>query len=671
LAFNITFKDNASLSIQHAPDLELTTLALALDLIPTWQADTGHIALVPQVPPAGLVTLGAYNWNDAPDWLIDYFDDPKTLIADATTKVMGPLGAHLKALTESLFFQFMGGLFDFTPTIQRTDQACVFQFVAGEEDPVGTLNPFYHFGAPLTLNPHPAAARLVAASVEAPTPVGTTAGSANKLATGPVHHTPMGLGGPKPNWHSPNLAKIDHIVVLMKENRSFDHVLGHLSLTGNRPDVDGLTPPLIDSFPIGSRPRPFPLVPVSAEFPPDLFPFDPDHSYDAVAREINNPGGPAMRGFIPQFLTDYPWLSDDAGKRLALHPPIPSEFMPFQQDAIMGYHTPTTVPYYSLLAQSYTVCDRWFSSHPGPTFPNRFFFLSGKLSTQRSGEPQRDNGISGLTLNRHRNLFDELTARGVPWTYYESPPDVTMLRMYARYAFDDLNIRPISEFFARAEQGQLPAVTFIDPNFHFGQTTNDDHPPTSISGGQAIVQEIVEALQTNRAAWRKTLFVFTYDEHGSIFDHVVPPIAETLKDSSSKVDIAYGVRVPAIVVSPWVEKRCAHQVYDHCSILKTILARFCSDDPAILSDRVAFAADLGPLLTRSFVSEALEEQEGVPNVNKAAAVPKDGPGLVAHGKLAAPQLAKPRVPLPRAATLSRPNTDWHSFMARLKQFVKP
>ena len=259
-----------------------------------------------------------------------------------------------------------------------------------------------------------------------------------------------------------------------------------------------------------------------------------------------------------------------------------------------------------------------------------------------------------------------------------------MLRMYARYAFDDQNIRPIAEFFPRAQAGQLPSVTFIDPNFHYG-TTNDDHPPTSVLDGQKIVEDIVEALQANAAAWNNTLFVFTYDEHGSIFDHVPPVTAETIEGyaatDGSPITIRYGVRVPTIVVSPWVEKACSHTVFDHCSILKTILARFCPDDPPILSDRVAFAADLGPLLTRSAGSEILGKTQlnqtgkvvtGTPTggTGSSTSLVKDGLHVVEQTKAPPAKVAAP-APLPRMATLSQPNADWHSIMARLAQLVRP
>ena len=273
------------------------------------------------------------------------------------------------------------------PTIQWTNGAFVFQLVAGEEDPVGVLSPHYHPGdAPKTV-----------VSSDPDPKTGLQGGEVLHVVQKAVPAAPVaraltatGLASPKPVWHSPNLARIDHIVVLMKENRSFDHILGHLSLTGGRADVDGLTQAMISAFPAGQQPRPFPLIPVTSTTPADFFPFDPTHDYAPVAREIDNPpAGPPMHGFIPQFIVDYPWLawSADVRKANGVDPSV----IAFQSDAIMGSHTPATVPYYSLLAQAYTVCDRWFRSHPGPTFPHRFFFLSGKLDTYRSGEPQRDN----------------------------------------------------------------------------------------------------------------------------------------------------------------------------------------------------------------------------------------------------------------------------------------
>ena len=242
-------------------------------------------------------------------------------------------------------------------------------------------------------------------------------------------------------------------------------------------------------------------------------------------------------------------------------------------------------------------------SHPGPTFPNRFYYLSGHLATDASGEPQRDNGTSSLRLLRSRTIQDALTERGISWKMYESGPDVCMLRMFARYAFDDTNIRPIEEFFASAKAGALPSVSFIEPNYHLGKKTDDDHPPTDMAAGQKFVQSVYAALTSNAVAWEKTLFIVTYDEHGGLHDHHVPDLADRyIAPGRLQIDIGYGVRVPAFIISPWVPagvttRRITQNVFDHTSILKTIVNRFMPTDPAIMSDRMAFANDLFPLLT--------------------------------------------------------------------------
>ncbi len=213
------------------------------------------------------------------------------------------------------------------------------------------------------------------------------------------------------------------------------------------------------------------------------------------------------------------------------------------------------------------------------------------------------------------SIFDLLTRKRVTWRVYESFPSVTMLRMFARYAADDTNIVPI----ARLEQDiagfNLPAVTFIDPAMHHAPE-NDDHPPFGdMLNGQIFIKRVYDALRSNEALWPKTLLIITYDEHGGFYDHVVPPVADALSappvftdggtpgaSAPFKTDmtISYGVRVPTFVVSPWVPAGKGPDVpLDHCSILKTILARFCGRDKPFLSDRVNASHTVDSFLTRT------------------------------------------------------------------------
>jgi phospholipase C len=204
-----------------------------------------------------------------------------------------------------------------------------------------------------------------------------------------------------------------------------------------------------------------------------------------------------------------------------------------------------------------------------------------------------------------RTIVDHLTDQGVSWHYYEH--GYCFLRLFERYTVDNKFIvdarDPAKGFFAAARAGTLPAVSFIDPDFIDVPPGNDDHPPADIAAGQRLVAEIVRAL-IEGPLWSKTLLIITYDEHGGFFDHVAPPQAPAV----SGVD-RYGPRVPAFVVSPWVDRgKATDIVFDHTSIIKTIARRFLSAHPPDLGERVAAANDVSMVLRPS----AREDRPSIP-----------------------------------------------------------
>jgi phospholipase C len=535
-------------------------------------------------------------------------------------------------------------------------------------------------------------------------------------------------------WSSPNLAKIEHIVVLVMENRSFDHVLGHLSLAGAapgsavNPNVDGLTQAIIDRFATLTpatkiRPLRDAGFPANAAGLKTKIPLDVGHGVRDVTQQINNK---TMTGFAANFAAKH---SAAAFQRTGCQP----------QDAL-GYYTANDLAMYGFLAREFAICDRYFCSHPGPTLPNRMFTLIGDLQRDRNGEPRINNGIDGsFFLSRDQTIFDVLTQRNVTWRVYESPPSVTMLRMFARYAGDDTNIRDIKHFKSDILATGLPSVTFIDPALH-DAPANDDHPPADMLHGQYLIQDIYKALRANPAVWDKTLFVVTYDEHGGLFDHVPPAVAEVLQDPRKILDsqtvataevggtgvrpvsgavtgilngavgavtavggtvagtvgstvvgavggvigsvggvvggvldgvldarpvtpprylpneeITYGVRVPTFLVSPLVEKGAViKRQFDHASILKTILIKFCANDRPFLSDRVQHAFDLGSALTRSQPRNDQPELPALPTL---------------------PDQRRPAAAMrPMRAITSREITqddsDWHEFMGVLSRQLR-
>jgi phospholipase C len=369
-----------------------------------------------------------------------------------------------------------------------------------------------------------------------------------------------------------NLGKIDHIVVLLMENRSFDHMLGYLKLEGGRTEVDGLASGMANvhagkKYPVhhlGTRKL------TKAD--------DPAHGGASVAKQTAN----GMGGFMDDFAAERPKAT------------IP--------DLVMGYYNGSDLPVYDYLAREFGVCDRWFCSVPGSTWPNRLYAVTGKAA--------------GSKDNKNPPIYDlpsfprQLDARKVSWKWYSHEEFGTLRLTDGRYRigsfghfayFDRRSLLQPKNFLDDAAAGKLPSVSWIDPNFidfnFIGPSgSNDDHPPSDVMDGQELMLKLYHAVVTS-PNWKKTLLVITYDEHGGFFDHVQPPAAHDDRAAFR----SYGPRVPALVVSPWVERaHVSSSVFDHTSIIKTILLRFCrKPDGSIpnMGARVAHAKHLGELLT--------------------------------------------------------------------------
>jgi phospholipase C len=357
---------------------------------------------------------------------------------------------------------------------------------------------------------------------------------------------------------------IEHIVVLVLENRSFDHLLGY------RFDVDADGGNL-KRLPDGS-PRPRLQAP---RFTPG-----PHHTYDHVFRQlaVDSAGVATMSGFIEDYAT------------------IPGVVFP---EMVMGYYDQDVLSVYDYLATNYLVCDRWFCSVPGPTLPNRCFLFAGH------SDGIVDNTHLALHLLTHRveTLFDHLTAHNVSWrSYYH---DIPSLRFFKQFTVSLDHVRKIEQFYLDAEYGRLPSVSWLDPNFTVQSAiplpggilmpdrSNDDHPPADIRRGQDLVASVYRALRNN-AKWANTLLIVTYDEHGGFYDHVPPPIRDELAPFNNRLFSRFGVRVPTFVISPWVAKgTTSSEVFEHTSIAKTIFDRFCPwADISAMGERVRGAKSL-------------------------------------------------------------------------------
>lgn len=377
---------------------------------------------------------------------------------------------------------------------------------------------------------------------------------------------------PQPPLDQERLANIGHIVVLMMENRSFDHMLGYLSKEGGRRDIDGLRG--------GEKNIYKGKAYFSSPLPDTIFEYSPCHEHKCVdTNQIN-------RGKMDGFVADYAARAEAVG---------------IDPGLVMGYHNAAQVPVYDALSREFLICQRWFAAHPGPTFPNRHYMLTGRLNRDQYGLPETNNpeGKSFVPTSA-KNIFDHLTAQGIDWRYYEH--GYCTLRLYERYTYDNVHIVDAGgdavKFVADALDGNLPPVTFIDPDFINLLPGNDDQPPADITAGQRLIGRIIDAL-IKGPLWEKTLLIITYDEHGGFFDHVPPPQAVPV----SSID-HYGVRVPTFVISPWVARgQVTDIVFDHTSILKTIIRCFLHARPPDMGERVTAAKDLSEVLQPSVRSD--------------------------------------------------------------------
>jgi phospholipase C len=422
--------------------------------------------------------------------------------------------------------------------------------------------------------------------------------SATQLGPNSWRMTPPTLGD---TWAAGNLAKIDHVVVVMMENRSYDHVLGYRAALAGQAPTDGMTAELRGFL----QQQGFPVRPLADV---ERIPFNAAHLRTAFPRGV----GHGLADVVQQLSAR---LTTPAGRAINSPAGFVENFRrragTLAPEDVLGFYGPKDLPFSAFLAEHYGFSDRYFCAHPGPTLPNRMLSLAGDVQHDRAGTPILDNNDGdNFSLSRAATIYDLLSRFGVGWRVYESFPSVSMLRMFARYATNETDIVDIARFAADARAGTLPALSVVEPAMHHFPE-NDDHsrddaPAVDMLRGQQFLQGVYDVLRSNPEKWKKTLLIVTYDEHGGFYDHVVPPLAEARSrppvigggvggeggagaaafEVPATVATPYGPRVPTFVVSPWVPAGVGPGVaLDHCSILKTVLARFCPTRP-FLSDRV-------------------------------------------------------------------------------------
>ncbi len=368
---------------------------------------------------------------------------------------------------------------------------------------------------------------------------------------------------------SAGLDNLKHVVVLMMENRSFDHMLGALhaedarinGLAGNETNPDTANEPA--------------QVAPQAEFQSQLDP-DPDHSFPAVQKQLffGTPGPPAvaaMQGFVQSY-----W---DQQHNVA------------HSHKIMYYFAPGKLPVLHTLAQSYAVFNGWFSSIPGPTVCNRAFAHYGTSFGQV-------NLDIFYVKDASESIYERMLAAGRTTKLYYFDPSSSTQEVVNLLKNQPQIFGTYQQFLEDCKNNALPDYSFVEPNYsdHPGDDggellASDQHPDHDVQAGEVFIASIYDAIRQNPDLWQSTALLITYDEHGGIYDHVPPPACipdgfhAPLADTNN-MPFAFdrlGVRVPSILVSPWIAKGTVvpgpedpanGRVFEHASIPATITQHF-------------------------------------------------------------------------------------------------
>ena len=361
-------------------------------------------------------------------------------------------------------------------------------------------------------------------------------------------------------------AVIKHLVVLMMENRSFDHMLGFMQSPTYA--IDGLDGTEVNRDSTGEPVR----VNQDARYSGDLS-HDPSHDFEDVMEQMfgtqSPPAGqpPDMSGFV----RNYERFTKDREKAAS----------------IMNCFAPANLPVLARLASSYAVCDRWFSSVPGPTLPNRAYAHAGSSRGRLDLSPDFLGGF--------HTVYEILFKNGVSSTiFYE---DWT-----AALSFEALLLHNQAQFFAEyarfpelVQKNQLPSYCFIEPRYNpqdsngISLPANDQHPPDhDIAEGEQFIRTVYEDLRRNDDVWTSSILAIAYDEHGGLYDHALPQRTvspDGIVCPSPAFDFTWlGPRVPAVIVSPYVQPgQIDHaNIYDHTSLIATAMKLFAG--PAWPSD---------------------------------------------------------------------------------------
>ena|ERR1019366_2307315 len=383
---------------------------------------------------------------------------------------------------------------------------------------------------------------------------------------------------------------IEHVIVLMLENRSFDHMLGILEQI--YPDLDGIPPGGSTRTDEDSK-----TGTVYQQLPNTERQLNPSplHEHRDVMLQMSQ----NMSGFIDDYSTV-------PGSKEADYP------------AVMGYYPMDFLPVLHTLARNFTICDRWFCSLPGPTWPNRFFVHSATCN----GHVSMPDGFYHPDIpafhQPQETIYNRLQDKDISWGIFHN--GLSQALLLEKLWDHPLHFHPIERFYEMCRNPDrpdypMPKYCFLEPAFR-GNTEDDQHPPADVMNGELLIAKVYNAVRSS-PMWNKCLLVVTYDEHGGFYDNVVPPAAVPPDAQTDEYSFTqYGPRVPALLISPMAPKGVVHNVFDHTSIL-----RYASDKWGLppLTARDAAANSIANVL--DFNSPPREDTRASVQASIAAPVP--------------------------------------------------
>ncbi len=348
----------------------------------------------------------------------------------------------------------------------------------------------------------------------------------------------------------------------MMENRSFDHMLGALKAVD--PRIDGLTGNESNLDPSGEPAKVAPLAEYQSQLDPD-----PDHHFPEVHKQLyfGTPGPPAMPsmgGFVQSYYDQQKSISHSR--------------------KIMYYFANGKLPVLQNLALNYAVFNGWFASIPGPTICNRAFAHYGTSFGQVS--------MDMFYLNKPvQSVYERLLSAGKSTKLYYYDTSSSTMEVVNLLKQQPQIFATYPQFLEDCEKGLLPDYCFVEPNYndHLGEgggeeLASDQHPDHDVQAGEVFIASVYNAIRNNPELWKSTALLIVYDEHGGIYDHVPPPSCTPDGYTANPKDTGgipfnfdrLGVRVPAILVSPWIAKNTvvSGRVFEHASIPATITDHF-------------------------------------------------------------------------------------------------